>query len=91
MNHLCHLFTEIYIALGREHRKVLALATRDYCSPWKAVSLSIIQNNLHAMETATIKASTPWLASCAFTAEGLFLHVYNKRVCLTTCRKRIAH
>lgn len=47
------------IALGREHRKALVSATMDYYSPCKAVMLSITQNNLHAMETAVIKASTP--------------------------------
>lgn len=73
-------------ALGREHKKALASATMDYYSPWKAVMLSIIQNNLHAMETAVIKASIPWLASFTFTIEGPFLHEY-KCVCLTTCRK----
>lgn len=64
------------IALGREHRKALALATRYYCFPWKAGSLSIIQNNLCAMETAVVKASTPWWPSLAFAAEGPILHVY---------------
>lgn len=68
------------ISSGRDHREALALATRDYCSPRKAVNLSVIQNNPPVMETAALKASAPWLASLALLLTGPFCR--RVRVCV---------